>query len=162
MSESSWMRRLLDRATGRSGEDFAAQMNTLRRGCVERAARLATAAELAPYQGAALELRRLAEEQTEMADRIRRVGQEQGIELDDSTVPPGVRSYPGSSHWSRLVQLLELNQEVRGEVRDVAIRIGDRHPELAPLLAELSRMIESHLGRLRSLIAMADPQAADS
>jgi hypothetical protein len=160
MSDMTWTRRLLALATGRGTDELAEEIGSLSAGFGTRAAMLAEAADLAPHEAAEGELRRLSAEQAAMAERIRAGATEHSLAVPVAppSAEPAVR---GSNHWGRLVRLLELHQQVREELRESSFRIAERRPELAPLFADSTRLLDVHLARLRGLIAQADPHALD-
>lgn len=159
MSDITWTRRLLALATGRSADDSAAEVGKLAAGFRARSAMLAEAADLSPHEAAERELRRLSAEQASMAERMRAAAETSNL---------GSGAFPldrdrwkrAGNHWSRLVELLELLQEARDELRESGHRIAARHPEIGAALTDAAGLLAAHLTRLRALIAQADPHAA--
>ena len=122
----------------------------------EEAHQLEGDAELAPNQSAELALHDLARERAAAADHLARVlGREATLQPADAA--PFVPA--GDSQWARLVQDLERLRTVRARLLEVGARLDGSQTELSTAVEDVFRVAESHLGRLRALIARADPQA---
>lgn len=146
-------------AAGRSNDEWQAEVFRLYAALLESSRRLAAHAELAPNASAENELRRLADGQAEMAARLRAALEERAL-----AIPPLASTTPGptgQNHWARVVENLEEHRAIRTHLVEAARRIRDEEPELAALLESLSLNVETHLARLRSLVARADGQALD-
>jgi hypothetical protein len=157
----SWMTKLRGWVDGPSEDSdvqslepsLAALAGDLRR----QAVALGEHAELAPNQHAERGLRRMAVDQGAAADHLRAVLDRRGLTLANGTAETAPAST--DSHWARLVQDLEGMQAVRRRALELTITISDAEGDLVAALAEVSRTVETQLGRLRGLIARADPQA---
>ncbi|GIW41315.1 MAG: hypothetical protein KatS3mg076_1892 [Candidatus Binatia bacterium] len=140
-------------------EEILPRLRRLYAATVERQRSMLRHAELAPNEASREGLTKLAEEEKELAERLRELVARHGGFAGD--VPAGEPPPPGLNHWSRLVQDLEAHRSAVKELLDHAADLTDDEPELAEALRELARREEIHVFLLRRLVARADPQAID-
>lgn len=123
----------------------------------QQAGQLEDHAEQAPNENAERELGQLAKEQRMVADHLAVELGRRGVSVPVNSIPPAEAA--GDSHWARLVQDLEHLRAVRSGLLDLWAVVNESQSDLGTVLEEVGRITESHLGRLRNLIARADPQA---
>jgi rubrerythrin len=116
-------------------------------------------AEMAPHDAGRQGLLRIAEEEREVAEHLRRIIQSLGSFAGEVSHAP--EQLGALNYWGRLVQVLEAHREAIKALLDEATRITDGQPELADELRAVARLEEGHAVRLRALIAKSDPQALD-
>jgi predicted transcriptional regulator len=156
-----WATRLRRLAIGEEGvsDDVREELRRLCAGFSERASRLAHDAAQAPNDLAERELTRLAEDHAGLGKGMREILAGRHIDapsLDESPTPS-----MGPNHWARLVEDLQDQRAARGQLLELVARVNESDPELAAALESLAGGVETHLARLRSLIARADPHAID-
>lgn len=126
---------------------------------VERMLLLQQHAEMAPQEYSREGLETLAAAAREQVDSLRATLRERGLGL-----PPEPSHSTGGdpiNHWARLVQDLERHRTSSRRLRELAVRFADSHPSVAAFLDQLCQQNLRACGRLRVLIARADPQALD-
>ena len=126
---------------------------------VRQARQLARHAEMAPQPYSSEGLKELAAAEERHAEALR-----EALRTADIALPAiGAERPPTGalSHWARLVQDLEAHRASVRRLRELAIHFADTQPTSAALFDELCRDEALHCGRLRELIARADPQALD-
>lgn len=158
----SWARRFLRIAAGDTAMDTydrAEDLEALHRGFLARSRGLAVHAELAPTPAARAALTVLAGEDAARADTLREALNEVGIWVHARPAP--VPAPQGASHWERIVHDLEAHRAARKSLLELAVHFAESEAPLAAVLAGLARDEAAHAGRLRDLIALADPQALD-
>ncbi len=127
------------------------------RGFLERAARFELTAERAPSDSAESSLRRLATEHRATTALI-----ESALAARSSSARGGAGKLvasEGINHWARIVEDLEVLQQGRNRILELARDLIDLDPELIDLFDVLTRRMNEHVTRLRGEIAEADPQA---
>ncbi len=127
--------------------------------CSRRAAQLARHAETAPQNYSSEALKRLAAQETEQRERLRRALEAAGAPVPTATAETFYRG--GLNHWARLVQDLQMHRAAAQQFRELAMRFAEPLPKTAGLFETLSREEVAHCEDLRTLIARADAQAID-
>lgn len=140
-------------ATGRIDEC----LRRLYRGFLARAKRLDSTADRAPSRSSEDELRKLADDHRQAAERLR-----SALLARSASIPSGSEEMMpanGFSHWARIVDDLGVLQDGHAEILDVAAEVAEHSPELPELFDTLTRTSADLITRLRGQIARADPQA---
>lgn len=143
----------------RDAHDLLGIVRNLYAGAMHRQQQLRRQSEMAPHAAGRDGLAALADEESEVIERLRRIIRDLGSFAGEVVrAPDGVGAL---SYWARLAQSLEAHKEAVKAMRDEATRITDGLPEIADELRALARVEEIHASRIRSLLAKADPQALD-
>lgn len=115
-------------------------------------------AETAPYPQVAERLRRIANEKWNSSNRLKQI-----IERAHGSIPEQLQfSGTGKNHWQRLIRDLEEQKELDDLLSRHEFALSRRLPEITDFLQELKTMDDSHRQSLTQLIAVADPQAAQT
>lgn len=150
------LRGLLD-SSDQDKKRVAEGLREVHRGFLDRAARFERTAERAPSESAESSLRRLATEHRATTAII-----ESALAVRSSSTRGGVGNViasDGINHWARIVENLEVLQQGRNRILELARDLIDLDPELIDLFDVLTRRMNEHVTRLRGEIAEADPQA---
>ena len=143
----------------RDAHDLLQRVRVFYTEAVHREHQLAQQAELAPHAAGRDGLRRLAEEEKEVAERLRRILARLGSFAGDVLRAP--EQLGALNYWARLMQNLEAHREAVKAMLDEAALTTDGQPEIADELRQIARLEDAHCTRLRALIAKSDPQALD-
>jgi hypothetical protein len=115
-------------------------------------------AETAPYPQVAQRLRLIANEKRDIGNRLKQI-----IEKLHGSLPEQLQfSGTGKNHWQRLIQDLEDQKELDDRLSRYEFALSRQLPEITNFLQELKTMHETHRQSLTQLIAVADPQAAQT
>ena len=115
-------------------------------------------AETAPYPQVAERLRRIANEKWNSGNRLKQI-----IEKLHGSIPEQLQfSGTGKNHWQRLIRDLEDQKELDDLLSRYEFALSRQLPEITDFLQGLKTMDDSHRQSLTQLIAVADPQAAQT
>ena len=115
-------------------------------------------AETAPYPQVAERLRRIANEKWDSGNRLKQI-----IEKLHGSIPEQLQfSATGKNHWQRLIRDLEDQKELDDLLSRYEFALSRQLPEITDFLQELKTMDDAHRQSLTQLIAVADPQAAQT
>jgi hypothetical protein len=126
---------------------------------VHREHQLREQAELAPHAAGRDGLRKLAEEEKEVIERLRRILHELGSFAGDVVRAP--EPIGALNYWARMAQSLDAHRDAVKELLDESALVTDGQPEIADELRQIARFEDAHCAKLRALIAKSDPQAID-
>jgi len=156
----SWAQRLFGFEGGTDTEVHAA-LEEVHVHLLGQVRRLRDVAGLAPTAAAETELRSLAQEDEALAAELREQLLAGGSPGPGSGQAEADAPVSGLNHWARLVGVLDQHRATRDLLLSTTARAREIAPDLGVLCERLSHAEETHLTRLRGLVATADPQALD-
>jgi hypothetical protein len=116
-------------------------------------------AKLAPYPQVAENLRRIADEKRDIANRLKQI-----IEAFHGSITEEARQLPatGKNHWQRLSRDLEDQRRLDDLLSQYEFPVTRQFPQLSDFLRELKTVHEAHRRSLAQHTATADPQATQT
>jgi hypothetical protein len=115
-------------------------------------------AELAPYPHVADRLRRIAQEEHQIGNRLKQIVETIHGSIWEGSLPLAT----AKNHWQRLIRDLEDQTEIDNLLAQYEFTLIPQVPGTADLMQQIKRIHSMHRQSLQELIAVADPQASQT